>query len=132
MKNKNAIFTLLSLMILLLTGCGEGTPAHQATTLNAENYLQVAKDVYTKQLGLSNNIAISKQLPGETLDVNTLYLTKSVRSLGSHLNELVLRQGTSTLSITVDEANKYATVTLSGETSAKETIDMKTFTLNNK
>jgi hypothetical protein len=119
------------LATMLFTGCGAETREDSVSVaLNSSNYIKVAKSAYAQQNGEETTLRLEAVLPpGEELDAGTLYLTKVVKPRNTRISALEIQQGENTLFVTVDEANKYATVTLKGSESAQEVVDMKTFTL---
>jgi len=128
MKMKKNLLALC-LTPLLFIACGGETEV-ATPTLNADNYIKVAKSIYAEQNGANTDITIVPAPgPGQSLDEDVIYLKKSVKPRNYQVSEVVVQQGNKTLSVTVDKANKYAKVTLSGEVSAEQTLDMKTFTL---
>ena len=115
---------------LLFIACG-GETKESVSSLNSDNYLKVAKSVYAQQNGQDGGLALATPPPpGKTMDANTLYLTKSVKPRNYQISEVVVQQDGTTLSVSVDSANKYATVTLSGADTAEQTVDMKSFTVS--
>ena len=123
MKKKNHLFTLC-LTPLLFIACG-GETKETVSSLNTDNYIKVAKGLYSSKIEVA-----SPPPPGADRDANTLYLEKMVKPRDYQVSEIVVKQGDTALSISVDDKNKYATVTLSGDNEAHQTVDMKTFTLS--
>ncbi len=128
MTNYTKLLAAAGLSSLFLVGCGE-TTSREDVSLSSENYISVAKSVYAQQNGEERGIKLQRAVPGEELDNKSLYLTKSVKPRAFRIRDIEVTQGDQKLSIKVDASNKYATVTLSGDETAKQTVDMKTFTL---
>ena len=122
-KKKNHLFALC-LTPLLFVACG-GETKETVSSLNTDNYIKVAKGLYASKIEVA-----SPPAPGADRDSNTLYLEKMVKPRDYQVSEIVVQQGDAALSINIDDKNKYATVTLSGDNEAQQTVDMKTFTLS--
>ena len=127
---KKIQLTALCMTPLLFIACGAETK-EGVSSLNSDNYLKVAKSVYAQQNGQDRGLALATPPPpGKAMDANTLYLTKSVKPRDHQLSEIVVEQDGTTLSVSIDSANKYATVTLSGDETAEQKVDMKSFTVS--
>ncbi len=130
MNISKKVLSLAILAPLFFIGCG-GETSESSTSFNGDNYVKVAKSIYAGQNGGKSDIAVAAApAPGQSADADTLYLKKIVKPRNLQISEIVVQQGDTILSINVDDANKYATVTLSGDEASKQTVDMKTFTLS--
>ncbi len=129
MIEKKSIILAFCLIPVLFIGCG-GETQDNVSQITSENYIKVAKSIYAKENGQSNHITIHTPIPGQEMDENTLYLKKLVNPRGTKVTQVEVAQDSAQLHIQMDNDNKYATITLSGDEDAKTKVDMKSFTVD--